>query len=223
MLGALKSAGRKLKSALPKEDEPKGMRVHYADRPIPDWLIENTDESALRYGGKVRELVPNPEYEGIERQAFGQSDPGLLTSTGRLQSGNRLRAGVYRDLNMSGDAVLSPEEYYTDPKSGIAYTRQDTASLKERNMLPKEALPDRPEVQGKNRELIARLVAEDALTKTLKEAGFTDVPQKYKEELFDEVLRHALKRQKDLPYEKVERKMSQFPDQQFFKNYHKLD
>ena len=47
MLGALKDAGRKLKAALPKEKESKGPRIHYADKPIPDWLTENTDESAL--------------------------------------------------------------------------------------------------------------------------------------------------------------------------------
>jgi|7_EtaG_2_1085326.scaffolds.fasta_scaffold03542_2 hypothetical protein len=224
MLGALKDAGRKLKAALPKEKEPKGTRIHYGDNPIPDWLTENTDESALKYGGQFRELVPNPEYEGIERQAFGQGPPQALTGTGYASAGSNLREGVARDLNTSPLEGLGIEGYYTDPKSGITYTRADTAKLKEKNILPKEALPDRPEVQEKNRELIARLLTERAMKeRDIRLEDYFPDDQLTGKQMYDVVKKQALERIKKAPYELVKEKTSQFPDQQFFNNRSKLD
>ena len=203
MLGALKDAGRKLRRALPKEKESIGTRIHYEDKPIPDWLTENTDESALKYGGQFRELVPNPEYEGIERQAFGQSDPMQLRGTSRVQSGNRLRTGIYDDLNIRGIDLsdeqiregegVSPEAYYTDPKSGITYARQDTASLKEKNILPKEAIQNSPETIQKNKELIARIHTERAMKKrNIRPDDYFSGDQMTGKQIYDDAKKQAL-------------------------------
>jgi len=230
MLGALKDAGRKLKAALPKEKESKGTRIHYADKPIPDWLTENTNESALKYGGQFRELVPNPEYEGIEQQAFGQSDPMATTGSGMVESGNRLRTGIYDDLNIRGIDLsdeqirkgegVSPEAYYTDPKSGITYTRQDTASLKERNILPKEAIPSSPETIQKNKELIARIHTERAMKKNdVRPDDYFPGDQMTGKQMYDDAKKMALERMASPDYDisqLMKKIKKQNPRQQFY-------
>jgi hypothetical protein len=232
MLGALKDAGRKLRGALPKEQKSKGTRIHYRDKPIPDWLTENTDESALKYGGQFRELVPNPEYEGVERQAFGQSDPMATTGTGYVKSGNRLRTGIYDDLNIRGIDLsdeqiregegVSPEAYYTDPKSGITYARQDTASLKERNILPKEAIPSSPETIQKNKELIARIHTERAMKENkVSPDDYFPGDQMTGKQIYDQVKKQALERMASPDYDisqLIKGIKKQNPRQQFYSN-----
>ena len=97
---------------------------------------ENLPEGMIRdpNTGKVI-LDPNRADTNV---IMGQSDPGLLRSTSRLQAENNIKQqmkldrmrglgdqSVIGDANVTG---LSPQQFYTDPKDGTTYALADTSA-----------------------------------------------------------------------------------------------
>ena len=95
---------------------------------LPEGMIRDPNT------GKVI-LDPNRADTNV---IMGQSDPGLLRSTSRLQAENNIKQqmkldrmrglgdqSVIGDANVTG---LSPQQFYTDPKDGTTYALADTSA-----------------------------------------------------------------------------------------------